>query len=79
MESESEESRIYEVTIGNRRYFAVMVGDIEVTVRIPLHVFNSKKPHLLEPYADELIKVVAAEKRRQGPWNKKNSTSPQIA
>ncbi len=64
---------VYEVIIGNRRYFATKVGNTEVTVRIPLELFNDRKPHMLEEYADELVKKVQAERRRQYQWNNKDT------
>jgi len=58
---------IYEVIIGNRRYFAVMVNGVEVSVRVPLHIWGDRDPKKLESYADELILKVLAERRKQSP------------
>lgn len=62
-----DENEVYEVIIAHRRYFCVMVGDVEVSVRVPLDVFNSKKPERLEEYADALLRKVIIEKRKQSP------------
>ena len=62
-----DENEVYEVIIQHRRYFCVMVGDVEVSVRVPLDVFNSKNPVLLEEYADKLLGKVLLEKRKQSP------------
>ena len=62
-----DENEVYEVIIQNRRYFCVMVGDVEVSVRVPLDVFNAKNPERLEEYADALLHKVVIEKRKQSP------------
>lgn len=58
---------VYEVIIGNRRYFATMVNGVEVSVRVPLHIWNEANPQKLEAYADELLLGVLAERRKQSP------------
>lgn len=57
---------IHELIIGHRRYFAAKVGDVEVSVRIPLQVFGTHDENMLAPYAEDLARKVLAEKRRQG-------------
>ncbi len=63
---EESDEDIHEIIIGHRRYMATKVGDVEVTVRIPLHIFEKKDPKALEEFAEELVHKVRAEKRRQG-------------
>ncbi len=62
-----DDNEVYEVIIAHRRYFCVMVGDVEVSVRVPLHVFESKNPVLLEEFADALLHKVMVEKKKQSP------------
>lgn len=65
--------KIYEVSIGHRRYFATTVDGVEVSVRVPLHVFESHNPKAYEEYAEELAKKVQAEQRKKysQAWNNK--------
>lgn len=56
---------IYPVIMEHRRYFCTMVGDVEVSIRVPLHVWESKNYDAYTEYAESLAQKVVAEKRRQ--------------
>lgn len=61
-------SEPYEVILGNRRYMCTKVGDTEVSVRIPLHVWDAPTEPKIAEYTDELIRRAVAEARRQNMW-----------
>lgn len=67
---------IYEVILGNRRYFALKYKGEEISVRVPLDVFNSGNKVLLGEYAELLLRKIMTLAHSKAAITKASLTLP---